>query len=203
MDGPGSVTRLLDDLRSEDPAARDVAAQRIWAMYFPPLLEMATRQLSPGVRRRVDGDDVLQDMYKSFCVRMGRGEFVLEGRDSLWRLLVTMTLNKARKAATRQHSAKRDVRREKDGGADDAFAAEEALAQLEQEAPTPAEALELAEGLQRRLQVLSGELRQLALWKLEGFTNREIAAPDKMDCAERTVERKLDLIRSRWEAVVD
>ena len=40
------------------------------------------------------------------------------------------------------------------------------------------------------------QLRQLALWKLEGYTNEEIAA--KLDCKPATVEHKLRLIRRTW-----
>jgi DNA-directed RNA polymerase specialized sigma24 family protein len=40
-------------------------------------------------------------------------------------------------------------------------------------------------------------LRSVAVWKMEGYTNAEIAA--KLDCGLRSVERKLRLIRSTWE----
>ena len=65
--------------------------------------------------------------------------------------------------------------------------------------PTPAEAAVLNEALEQRLQALPDpELRQIALGKLEGWTNREIA--DRRGCTERTVERKLERIRARWTA---
>ncbi len=41
------------------------------------------------------------------------------------------------------------------------------------------------------------ELRSIALWKLEGYTNEEIA--QKLDCVPRTVERKLARIRNLWD----
>ncbi len=40
------------------------------------------------------------------------------------------------------------------------------------------------------------ELRQIALWRLEGYTNREIS--DRLDCTERSVERRMERIRSEW-----
>ena len=52
-------------------------------------------------------------MFKSFCMRQQRGEFDLAGRDELWRLLVTITLRKARNAAKAERREKRDVRRER------------------------------------------------------------------------------------------
>lgn len=39
-------------------------------------------------------------------------------------------------------------------------------------------------------------LRQIAVWKMEGFTNEEIGA--KMGRSRATVERKLVLIRALW-----
>jgi DNA-directed RNA polymerase specialized sigma24 family protein len=39
-------------------------------------------------------------------------------------------------------------------------------------------------------------LTEIALWRLEGYTNREIA--DRLDCTERSVERRMERIRSRW-----
>ena len=44
---------------------------------------------------------------------------------------------------------------------------------------------------------LGPELRQFALLRLLGFRNREVA--DRLGCTERTVERKLKLIRLKWE----
>jgi DNA-directed RNA polymerase specialized sigma24 family protein len=41
------------------------------------------------------------------------------------------------------------------------------------------------------------ELRSVALWKLEGYTNQEIAG--KLGCVAGTVERKLRVIRSIWD----
>ena len=40
------------------------------------------------------------------------------------------------------------------------------------------------------------ELVQLATWKMEGFSNEEIAK--KVNRTTRTVERKLQLIRKIW-----
>ncbi len=51
-------------------------------------------------------------MFKSFCLRQQRGEFDLASRDELWRLLVTITIRKARNAAKAQRRDKRDVARE-------------------------------------------------------------------------------------------
>jgi RNA polymerase sigma factor (sigma-70 family) len=194
----GSVTRLIQLLRSGDAAERDLAARLIWQRYFRDLLELARNNLNQRIRRREDEEDVLQSMYKSFCLRQQRGEFDLVGRDALWRLLVTITLRKARNTAKRQGREMRDVAREQTlAGDDDAESARWALEQMDAAGPSPAEAAVLNEALERRLGALADpDLRQIALWRLEGYTNREIA--DRLDCTERSVERKLERIRSKW-----
>ena len=108
----GSVTRLIQLLRSDDAVERDLAARLIWRRYFRDLLELARNNLNRRIRRREDEEDVLQSMYKSFCLRQQRGEFDLAGRDALWKLLVTITLRKARNAAKKQTRDKRDIARE-------------------------------------------------------------------------------------------
>jgi DNA-directed RNA polymerase specialized sigma24 family protein len=140
-------------------------------------------------------------MGRSFFRRLRRGDFDLAGRDDLWALLVTITLNKARNAADRHFAAIRDVRCTQPLASDDASRSDapRGASAPEDVEPTPAEAAALNEALERRLRDLpEPDLRQVALMKLEGYTNREIS--EALQCGERTIERKLNLIRKRWEA---
>jgi DNA-directed RNA polymerase specialized sigma24 family protein len=58
-----------------------------------------------------------------------------------------------------------------------------------------------ADEVQRLLGMLPKEEgRSVALLKLEGYTNAEIA--DRLGCAEGTVERRLNLNRSVWKEAV-
>jgi RNA polymerase sigma factor (sigma-70 family) len=194
----GSVTRWVQLLRSEDKAERDMAALLIWRRYFNDLLELARNNLSRRVRRRETEEDVLQCMYHSFCRRQERGEYDLSGRDALWKLLVTITLCKARNAAKAVRRQKRDISREQNlAFKDESGSARWALEQMDAAGPSPAEAAVLNEALERRLEALADpDLRQIALWRLEGYTNREIA--DKLDLTERSIERRTERIRSKW-----
>lgn len=97
----------------------------------------------------------------------------------------------------------RDEGREKRGGgrkfvvADSANSDADLLQQLASAEPTPEVAAQVAEEAERLLNCLpSQELIELALLKMEGFTNNEIAK--RWRKAERTVERKLNLIRKIW-----
>jgi hypothetical protein len=75
MGAQGSVTRLIIDLRSDDPRVREVAARLVWGRYFQELLSLARNNLSARISSREDEEDVLQSMYKSFCLRQRRGDF--------------------------------------------------------------------------------------------------------------------------------
>jgi RNA polymerase sigma factor (sigma-70 family) len=197
-----SVTQLIDRLRSGSPDSRDQAAQQVWERYLPRLLTLARRHLDRRIRVRQDEEDVVQSMGQSFFHRLRRGDFDLVGRDDLWALLVTITLNKARNAADRDLARVRDVRREQPLPLSDASRSDapHEVSALEAVEPTPAEAAALNEALERRLRDLpEPDLRQVAVMKLEGYSNREIAKAIKY--GERSVERKLNLIRKRWEAV--
>ena len=80
----------------------------------------------------------------------------------------------------------------------DSSAHETALEQVEGPGPTPAFAAQVAEECRRLLERLdSPELRGVALRKTEGYSNEEIVA--QLGCGLRTVERRLQLIRSIWE----
>ncbi len=203
MVSDGSVTRLIRLLQSDDPAECEMAARLIWLRYFPRPPRGSRKNLNRRIRRREDEEDVLQSMYNSFCQRQRRGEFDLDGRDALWGLLVTITLRKVRSTARRHAREVRDIAREQTVPYDDASESPRwSLEQMDAAGPSPAEAAVLNEALERRLEALGdSDLQQIALWRLEGDTNREIA--DKLGAPERSVERRLERIRSRWKSYDD
>ena len=59
--------------------------------------------------------------------------------------------------------------------------------------PTPHDRVAVVEEVERLLHLLPEELRQIVLWKLEGFTNAEISP--MIGKTVRSVELKLQLIR--------
>jgi RNA polymerase sigma factor (sigma-70 family) len=89
---------------------------------------------------------------------------------------------------------------ELNGGADDPVA--DLFANLPAADPTPEEAAAAAEEMHRLLELLGDEeLRQVALARLEGYSNEEIS--DRLTLSLATVERKLKRVRARWQAEVD
>jgi DNA-directed RNA polymerase specialized sigma24 family protein len=72
------------------------------------------------------------------------------------------------------------------------------LEHVDRAQPSPEEKLIVLEEVKRLLQALPEELRSIVIWKLEGFTNADIAS--KMGRTVRCVELKMQLIRKRLEA---
>jgi DNA-directed RNA polymerase specialized sigma24 family protein len=188
MSAEGSISRWLSRLKAGDPQA----AADLWQRYFARLVEVARGKLKGAPRRAADEEDVALSAFDSLCRGVEGGRFPqLADRDSLWRLLVVLT---ARKAA----HLKRDASRQKRGGGQLAAGAEEAdLERLLDAGPTPAFAAQMEEESQRLLDGLGDdELRAVALWKMEGYSNEEIA--QRLGCGLRSVGRKLRVIRALW-----
>ena len=180
----GDITRWLQQLKQGNRSA----AQDLWQRYYARLVVLARKRLRRAVRRAADEEDVALSAFKSFCRRAEEGRFPrLDDRDDLWQLLVTITKRKAANLANHELRIKR-------GGGAVVAASElgdgEAFAELISREPDPALAAEVAENCQRLLDALGdGMLRAIAVAKMEGETNKAIAA--RLGVAEITIERKL------------
>jgi DNA-directed RNA polymerase specialized sigma24 family protein len=186
----GSITRCLGLLERGDPQA----AQAIWDRYFQRLVSLARARLHSVHLRAADEEDVVLNAFDSFFRRIKSGAFPwLADRDDLWQLLFVLTVRKA------INLAKHERRRSRGGGRLRVLSDLEGL-ELEgviADVPTPELAAQFADECHRLLGGLSdATLRQVALWKMEGYTNAEIAG--KLGCVTHTVERQLRSIREIW-----
>jgi DNA-directed RNA polymerase specialized sigma24 family protein len=187
-----SIRVWLERLQAGD----EESARELWERYFPRLIQLARARLRVLPRKAAaDEEDVALSAFDSFCRRVRQGGFPdLRDRDGLWRVLMTVTARKAARLV-------RDQGRLKRGGG--LVAGESALDagglnQVPGPAPSLALEAELSEQFVHLLDSLRDEdLKRIALWKLDGHTNAEIAG--KLNCAPATVERRLALIRKTWE----
>jgi RNA polymerase sigma factor (sigma-70 family) len=181
LDGQ-SVTRLIRAAQHD----RDSAVSPLLALYFDRLVQLARRRLQdlPSLAN-YDEDLALRSFYSVYRrVRDPQRPLDLTGRDDLWRLLATRTISRAIDM----------IRRHRPGE----VPGDGSLEQLLAREPTPEEAAGTADECRRLLDLLEEpELRQIALWKVEGRTHEEIAA--RLDCVPRTVERKVSRIRLLWK----
>ena len=188
-----SVTAWIGQIKAGDRKA----AQKLWERYCARLIRLARAKLPCGRRRLDDEEDVALSAMDSFLRAAERGRFPnLHSRDSLWALLVTITVRKAWKLARRENRRREVGESALDGHGNDSQAPRGWEQVLGRE-PTPEFACQMAERCRSLLDRLSPELRSVALWKMEGFTNAEIA--QRLGCVAGTVERKLRVIRTIWQ----
>lgn len=190
-----SVTLWISQLKAGEPEA----AQRLWESYFHRMVDLARKKLQGAPRAAADEEDVALSAFKSFCLRAQNGQFTqLTDRENLWPLLMVITANKSVDLIRHQNRKKR-------GGpgspeADCARMVSNPLSDLISRDPDPSFALQLADELQYLLSELENagdiSLKPIALLKMEGWTNPEIA--EQLGCTRRTIERKLLLISSLW-----
>jgi DNA-directed RNA polymerase specialized sigma24 family protein len=194
MSPTGSVTALLERLQEGDHEA----ARLLWQRYYPRMVAVAQRKLKGFSLRAADEEDAALSAFNSFCRAAEKGDFPdLKDRHALWALLVVLTTRKVADMLRHHHREKRGaglvhgdsaVQPDEDasdpGGFDNLPGSE----------LTPLEEALLAEEVETLLARLQEPvLRQIAVWKLEGFTNTEIAG--RLGCSLTAVERRLRVIR--------
>jgi DNA-directed RNA polymerase specialized sigma24 family protein len=194
MSGDKSVTHWIAELQQGN---RD-AAQHLWEQYFAEMVRFAAQKLRGRPRRAIDEEDVaLSAMYTAFR-KIEAGEYPrLNDRTGLWRLLMVITARKVLHSVRDEGRKKRGGNRAMLSAGGAAEGEEAAIEQILSREPTPQIAAEMAEQCENLLECLPDrQLRQLAIWKMEGHSNDDIAA--QLQCTARTVERKLNLIRQLW-----
>jgi len=177
------------------------SCQEVWQRYFARLVAIARNHLRNAPRRTRDEEDVALSAFDSFFRGLDRGHFPrLDDREDLWQILVMLTERKAIDQIRRDNAAKRG------GGlvrGDSAFVSnnrEESpggLDEVNDAGPSPELAAIFSEECQRLLNMLGDpELRTVAILKMEGFNNAEIA--QRLNRVTRSIDRKLRAIRNLW-----
>ena len=194
MPSENSITHWIGQLQRGNREA----AQRLWESYFHRLVALARVKQRGRRRATADEEDVALSAVDSVFRGIEAGRYPqLTDRDDLWRLLVVITAHKAQRLV-------RDAVRQKRGGGqlvlgqgDAAEGEDDALSFALSREPTPEFAAEVAEQCMRLMDGLNSDsLREIAILKMDGFSNEEIA--EQKDCTTRTIERKLRLIRTIW-----
>jgi len=187
MSEPESFDDVMGRLRSGD----EDAAAEVFNRFAGRLIGLARTRLDTRVRRKVDPEDVMQSVFRSFFVRQAKGQFDLGGWDSLWNLLVRITLRKCGRQIKAFHTKGRDVGREMSAAVSDQTSHRqwEAIARE----PTPEEAVSLTDSVERIMRDLDERRQKMLVLRLQRFTVPEIS--QQVGCTERTVHRVLGKVR--------
>jgi RNA polymerase sigma-70 factor, ECF subfamily len=181
-----SFNALMQRLRGGE----DAAARQVFARFAGRLIGLARCQLAPRLAQRIDPEDVVQSVYKSFFHRYG-AEALAADEDGLWGLLARITVRKCADRARYHQAGCRDVDREEPGGGAEPWpdpAGRE---------PTPDEAAVLAETVEGLMRGLDGDERPIIELSLQGHSTQEISR--QLGRAERSVRRLRERVRKQLE----
>jgi RNA polymerase sigma factor (sigma-70 family) len=186
----------FDDMMARLRAGDNDAAAQVFNRFANRLIELARRRLDPQIRQKLDPEDVLQSVFRSFFVHQAAGQVTgLESWDNLWAWLVVITMRKCGRRIEYFHSASRDVQREiptplsdDDSSADSGTSSDE---------PTPSEAAMLTETVEQLMNNLEGRHREILALSLQGYTAVEIST--HVGCTERTAFRVLKRVKEMLE----
>jgi DNA-directed RNA polymerase specialized sigma24 family protein len=194
-----SITIWFNRLADGD----EQAADRIWQRYWTQMIGHARAKLARLPLRASDEEDVALSAMNSFFQGVAANRFPdVDNRDDLRALLLFITARKVTQHRRKEFRLKRGGGRvvsasafAEHGSPSDAQLVESVVGRE----PTPELAAEFCEQFQNLLVALGDEsLREIAVWKLDGYTNDEIA--HRIQRTTRSVERKLRLIREIWES---
>jgi len=184
-----SFAQFLARLHNQD----DAAAQELFVRFAHQLIALALRHIDAGLRHKVDPEDVVQSVYKSFFVRYGAGNLDVVNWNSLWGLLTLITVRKCAERAAYHHAECRDAAREVSPRGEEAAPWPEPFGRE----PTPLETAVLSETVGQLLSSLDEEERPVLELSLQGYTTREIS--ERLGRAERTVRLLREGVRHRLE----
>lgn len=181
-----------------------VFTQQIWEDFFPRLAQLARKKLGNLPRRAMDEEDVALSAINSFFTRMKAGQFKLEERDDLWRLLATITTRKVNGLQRHDLAQKRgrgtvrgesvfEVNGDKSsGGIGQVF-------EIKNTPEFPEQVLIECEELLNQLK--NDRLRQTALMRMQGYNNKEIS--EHLGCSVARTKQRIASIKQKWESALN
>jgi RNA polymerase sigma factor (sigma-70 family) len=179
----------------------DQAADELFEAYIDGLLAYVRRRMSPALARRLDPEDVVQSVYRSFFLRARDGQYVIERSGDLWRLLLGISFNKLQSQVEHHTAGKRSYRREAQSASSDMR--DDAAYQAAAAGPTVEEVLAVSEELDRLVASLPERHREILDLRLQGESIPDIAAA--VGRSERSIRRVLNACRddleTRFEAL--
>jgi RNA polymerase sigma-70 factor (ECF subfamily) len=169
----------------------DVATE-LYLRYASHLRSLAAARCSPALASRLDPDDIVQSVFRTFFRRVSTNQYDVPAGGDLWRLFLVIALNKIRNAAAHHKAAKRDVRA--------------TVPIPSRGGPTPVTqdqtdfaVLEMV--VEDTLTRLPAATRRIIELRIEGHEVAEIAAT--VSRSKRSVERVLQQFRDELKGLLD
>jgi RNA polymerase sigma-70 factor (ECF subfamily) len=167
------------------------AAAELFGRYARRLTALARSRLSNRLAQRLDAEDVVQSVYRSFFAGARQGRYELQRGGDLWRVLVAITLHKLYHQVQVHSTDKRAIDRQQNFGSEDSLLGLQA--EVLARGPSPVEAAALADELEQVFGRLKPVHRRMLELRLQGYTIEEIAATTQR--SEQRVYRILQRIK--------
>jgi RNA polymerase sigma-70 factor (ECF subfamily) len=169
------------------------AARQIFDCYVDRLVALARRRISQRLAGRVDPEDVVQSVFRTFFHHAREGQFHIADQDDLCKLLMRMTVHKTLRKVAFHRAAKRDMNQELPHGEEP----QQELQAIMAREPTPDEAVTFLDQLEHFMLRLRPQEREILEMRLHGWSNDEISA--KLGIYDRKIRRVFERVRSLAE----
>ena len=183
----------LDDPTSL-PLDTHRASGALFEQFANRLIGLARLHLDARLQHKIEPEDVVQSVYKSFLLRYGQASLGDQETAGLWSLLTVITLRKCADRVRYYKAERRDISREALRSNSDR---PEPWQQAIGREPTPDQAAVLAETVERVLEDLNEVERPIVELSLQGYSTQEIS--EQLGRAERTVRRLRERVRKKLE----
>ena len=164
----------------------DIELNRLFEKYLSRLIRYSNKRLSPRLKAKFDADDIVGTVWRTIVRRVDQGEFRAFDDADFWRLLITVAFRKISKKVRRYNTVARSIKDEVANVASQIAKSPE---------PNPEDALAFAESLEILFSKLNDIEQQIFSLRADNLTYQQIA--DKLMIAERTVKRKMVVIREK------
>jgi RNA polymerase sigma-70 factor, ECF subfamily len=192
-DGPGEAAPSDHSLLRRFRGGQADAATQLYLRYADRLLALAAAQCAPDLAPRVDPEDIVQSVFRTFFRRAAQGQYDVPEGEELWKLFLVIALHKIRETATFHRAAKRDVGATATGAGFD-----RAAGRLAAQDETALTTLQLV--IDEVLDTLSPSHRPIVELRIEGYGVDEIAR--RTQRSRRSVERALQEFRKRLRDLI-
>ncbi len=195
MSNQSTVTQWIGQLKD----GSDDAAGKLWSHFLQRLTRLVSDRLRTSSKSVADEEDVVLDTCQACFHALKEGRYHdVNSRQDLWKLLAVIAERKAIDQIRRSKKGIDGIR------ADISFiticghsSVSDGFQQLPCSEPTPEFAAIIADDIRMQLEKLDEQQAQVAILKLQGFKNREIAA--QLGRSIPTIERYTRLIRETWK----
>jgi RNA polymerase sigma-70 factor (ECF subfamily) len=170
------------------------AARQLVDRYLDRLVALAKKRLSQKLAGRVDPEDIVQSVFRTFFYRAQQGKFEIKDQDDLCKLLMRITVHKVLKQVEHHTAGKRDAHLETAQG----DRSVDRLHELLSREPTPEAEVLFLDQLEHLLNQLRPKERKILEMRMQGYSNEEIMKELSID-HDRTIRRVIERVRGLAE----